>query len=55
MSGTSISTPMIAGICCHIIKNHPRYTPDMIKKEIISKGNIIMGDRNAEGYGWFRW
>ncbi len=55
MSGTSISTPMIAGICCHIIKNHPKYTPDMIKKEIISKGNIIMGDRNAEGYGWFRW
>ena len=55
MSGTSVSTPMIAGMCCHIIKNHPDYTPDMIKKYIINHCNSIVGDRNAEGYGWFRW
>lgn len=55
MSGTSVSTPMIAGMCCHALKKHPNYTPNMIKKFIINHTEGILGDRNSEGYGWFRW
>lgn len=52
MSGTSVSTPIVAGVCSRLIKKYPNYSPDRIKKLIISSCNPITFDRNSEGFGW---
>lgn len=51
MSGTSVSTPMVAGICSLLLCINPRYTPDEIKYMLINSCVPISKDRNAEGYG----
>ena len=51
MSGTSVSTPIVAGVCSRLIKKYPNYSPDRIKKLIISSCNPITFDRNSEGFG----
>lgn len=53
MSGTSVSTPMIAGIVCYLLSINPRFTPNGIKNYLISHTIPITGDRNKEGYGYF--
>lgn len=55
MSGTSVSTPMIVSMCSRILKAHPNYTPDMVKRQLCSAGIGLGYDRNTQGYGWFRW
>lgn len=55
MSGTSVSTPMIVSMCSKVLKEHPSYSPDMVKRYILNKGVVLNGNRNSEGYGWFRW
>lgn len=52
MSGTSVSTPLVAGVCSRLIKLHPNYSPDSIKKLLISSCEPISFDRNSEGFGW---
>lgn len=52
MSGTSVSTPMVAGVASIILKQHPNYTPDQVKKYLINSCTPINGDRNSEGFGW---
>ena len=52
MSGTSVSTPMVAGVCSLLKNINPRYTPDQIKYILISACTPIDGDRNKEGYGY---
>ena len=52
MSGTSVSTPIVAGVCSHILKKHRNFQPNQVKKYIISHCNKISGDRNVEGFGW---
>ena len=52
MSGTSISTPIVAGICSLIISNNPNIRPQEIKKILIKNSIPITGDRNVEGFGW---
>ncbi len=52
MSGTSVSTPMVAGVCSRLIKQYPNYSPDRIKKLLISSCEPITFDRNSEGFGW---
>lgn len=51
MSGTSVSAPMVAGICSLLYCNNPRYTPDEIKYMLINSCIPITFDRNLEGYG----
>ena len=51
MSGTSVSTPMVAGIASLLFKINPNYTPDQIKYMLIRSCEEIDGDRNIEGYG----
>lgn len=53
MSGTSVATPMITGICSLILKNNPNFSPNQIKKTLIENCVPITGDRNSEGFGWF--
>lgn len=55
MSGTSVSTPMIVAMCSRILKEHPTYLPDMVKRTILRRGVTLNVDRNSQGYGWFRW
>ncbi len=53
MSGTSVATPMISGVCSLILKQNPRLTPNEVKKILIENCTPINGDRNSEGFGWF--
>ncbi len=52
MSGSSVSTPIVAGICSLLTKKYPNYTPNQIKKLLITHCKKIKGDRNEEGFGW---
>jgi len=52
MSGTSVSTPIVAGLCSRLIKLSPNSSPDRIKKQLIKACNPITFDRNSEGFGW---
>ena len=51
MSGTSVSTPIIAGICCLIISKYPNITPDQIKIRLLHLCKKISNNRNEEGFG----
>jgi serine protease AprX len=51
MTGTSVSTPMVAGVVSLLLKINPNYTPDQIKYMLINSCVKMSGDRNAEGYG----
>lgn len=51
MSGTSVSTPMVAGVASLLFKIKPTYTPDQIKYMLIRSCEEINGDRNSEGFG----
>ncbi|MBE5757501.1 MAG: peptidase S8 [Clostridiales bacterium] len=52
MSGTSMSTPMVAGIVSLLFNYNENYTPDQIKYMLINSCVKITGDRNSEGYGY---
>ncbi len=51
MSGTSVATPMVAGICCLILSKYPFLTPDQLKIRLLRNCKKITFDRNKEGYG----
>ncbi len=51
MTGTSVSTPMVAGVASLLYSINPRYTPDQIKYMLINSCERIEGDRNKEGFG----
>lgn len=51
MSGTSVATPMVAGVVSLLFKINPNYTPNQIKYMLVNSCNVITGDRNSEGFG----
>ena len=51
LSGTSVSAPMIAGICAILRQKFPRYNPDQIKKFLLYNCHAICYDKNQEGMG----
>ncbi len=51
LSGTSVSTPMIAGLCACAYEKNPHLKPDIIKKLLISSSKPITFNKNYEGYG----
>ena len=51
MTGTSVSTPMVAGVVSLLLKINPNYTPNQIKYMLVNSCEPINGDRNSEGYG----
>lgn len=53
MSGTSVATPMIAGVCALLLQRYPKFSPEQIKRYIIKCGKPITGNRNEEGFGLF--
>lgn len=51
MSGTSVATPIVAGVVLRLMNHSSDYTPDIIKHKLLSATTKITGDRNSEGYG----
>ena len=52
MSGTSVATPMVAGLCALIKEKYNKFTPDHIKSYILRNCNPIINNRNFEGFGY---
>lgn len=51
MSGTSVATPMVAGICSLIFEKYPKASPDQIKKFLQFNAKSIKALKIEEGYG----
>lgn len=51
MKGTSVSTPIVAGIAALYYEQNPSVTPDEIKRNLITRARRLTGQRNQEGYG----
>ena len=51
MSGTSVATPIVAGICSLLLAKNSELKPNAIKRILLSNTFRISGDQNAEGYG----
>lgn len=52
LSGTSVATPMIAGICALILQKYPTYKPDKIKKILLLCCKGITHNKYSEGMGY---
>ncbi len=52
LSGTSVATPMIAGICTLIVEKYPNLKPDQIKQMILRCCKGIVHNFNQEGMGY---
>jgi serine protease AprX len=51
MSGTSVSTPLVAGMAALLYQQHPGWSPDMIKHDIMNRAARLTGAVNSEGMG----
>ena len=51
LSGTSVATPMVAGICALIKEKDNLLSPGQIKSLLLSTCKPIVFNRNLEGYG----
>lgn len=51
MSGTSVATPIVAGVCALIVQKYPQITPNQVKYLLLNHCNPITRDHNNEGYG----
>lgn len=52
MTGTSVSTPMVAGVVSLLYNINPKYSPDQIKYMLVKSCNRITGNKNSEGFGY---
>ncbi len=51
MSGTSVATPIVAGICALIISKNPTISPDRLKVKLVNNCVKLTKNRNEEGFG----
>ncbi len=51
LSGTSVATPMIAGLCCLMLEKNNSLSPLQVKKELIKTCRPLGFELNSEGYG----
>ena len=51
MSGTSVATPIVAGVCALLIDKYPKITPNQLKYILLKNCKSILNDKNIEGYG----
>ncbi len=54
MSGTSVATPIVAGICADIKSRWPNMTNNEIKQFLLSHCVKITGDKDSEGAGYLK-
>ncbi len=52
MSGTSVATPIVAGVACRLISNNTTLTPARVKYIILNSTKKVNFDRNSEGEGY---
>ncbi|MBP3620019.1 MAG: S8 family peptidase [Clostridia bacterium] len=51
LSGTSVATPMIAGLCCLLCEKYPEIKPEQVKRLLLESCQSLGFERNFEGYG----
>ena len=51
MSGTSMSTPFVAGVAALIKQAHPEWTPKEIKDALLKESTDLETEFNSQGYG----
>lgn len=51
MSGTSVATPIVAGVCALICQKYPHITPNQVKYLLLNHCKPMIFDHNSEGYG----
>lgn len=51
LSGTSMATPVCAGIAALVLQHEPGLTPDGVKERLVSSGESLGEDANTEGSG----
>lgn len=51
MSGTSVSTPIVAGSVALLFEKYPNLTPNQVKNKLIHSCKKLEFDRNLEGFG----
>ena len=51
LSGTSVATPMIAGLACLVLEKYPKLSPNEVKSVLGRIARPISFNRNAEGLG----
>lgn len=51
MSGTSMSAPIVAGLCALILEKRPNLKPDQVKMILLRSGKKYSNNRNDEGAG----
>ena len=54
MSGTSVATPIIAGICTILINQNPLASPDKIKHILLNLAQPLTHNKNDEGFGYIK-
>lgn len=52
LSGTSVATPMIAGIMALLCERYPNITPDEAKRKLLLSCRPICYNKNLEGFGY---
>jgi serine protease AprX len=52
LSGTSMATPICAGIIAQMLQDNPNLSPDDVKRNLINACEDIGQDENAQGYGY---
>lgn len=52
LSGTSVATPMVAGLAALILEKEHNLSPDDVKLKLLSCCKSISFNRNVEGYGY---
>ena len=51
MSGTSVATPIVAGVCCLLLEKYPKLSPNQIKYLLLNHCKPLTKNKNLEGYG----
>ncbi len=52
LSGTSVATPMVAGLVSLMLEANPKLSPKEIKQKLLSSCHAITFNKNLEGFGY---
>ena len=52
LSGTSVATPMVAGLCALLLENNKNLSPLEVKRALLTCAKPITYNKNLEGFGY---